>query len=255
MIRRDFVRPFNSWVTVDVPRGRDLNAMQQAAVEAINGDGGGTYAPIFPIILGGAGGTLRQHCALQGGLLTRRGGRYVLGGNDFDQFSPTRSRSILMPLLRQQSKSLEDFWNQTPLAHTGGDGTNTLVFGIPSRYLHQGGRLISITARIRVAQPHAGVPSPPTINCLRFDVGLTGFVGLASGGPSAFTMPGTGALWYAGGAVQSWTLTCDQNNTIDKGGFFYVLEITDEHGANSLPPNLFPSVTLNFDSIASMAFS
>jgi hypothetical protein len=131
-----------------------------------------------------------------------------------------------------------------------------IVLDLPT---HNGARLDSITVTFAVGQDHAGKPDASGGHFPRFLVKR-----LAHGGAYALDdliaagfveIPGSGYAdghaWYAGGANQTFTVTINQNNTIDTSAYSYHIMVQDELGPNGLSLNIYRSIRCNYSNINS----
>jgi hypothetical protein len=122
---------------------------------------------------------------------------------------------------------------------------SALLFDL-TQYVNQfnGRRLAQIETILAVGQSHSAVPvTLPAMLLFRTQSltalgAITADQSLFSGVQRAFPTPGSGALWYASGHLQSWSLVTDQNNVIDTSRRYY-LAIIDESGSNSLALNSY----------------
>lgn len=268
MAHNDFARWSGEWFPETVPTARDMRALDLAASKTIDGDNGGTWAPTKPIIVGGAGlklnaGAFGNANSIEGGVVTSSGGRLVLADNDFPLVSPSRTRSIVVPLQTMRFDEVNAY--QVEIA-AGALGGITFPYGstggffpqlaIPSRSFHRGATLLSASLSFRVGFRHSTVPATmPAFRLTRTERTrntLTGGEDFLAAGFKALAVPGTADLYYAGGNAQTITMTCDQNNTaLDPATYTYLLLIRPEPtGLN----DIFHSLTLNFSAIADLRF-
>lgn len=265
--------PNSKWVVGYVPLGADLARVDQNTFVAINADLGGTWLPLVPITILGAGVIVA--------------GPWTFGGNEnettglitFDQTTPddyfglAPGHSGRTPFAAQ---NLMEVYGEFPDARVDvvstvvpGLGLSPLVNGVVESLVpgarfqvpiraYDSSRIIQAQFLFRILETHASVPA----NLPRFrvvavddegtvfpmraidsDTDVDGFVTPPT--------PATGAAWSAGGVVQSLAYGCNQNNEVDVGSFSYFVEIIDESGAGAWTTtgNLFVAALLSFDSV------
>lgn len=101
--------------------------------------------------------------------------------------------------------------------------------------VHDGARLASATVTFIVPSSRTASPAtPPRLRILRADLSGTtvALASVASGadalGFRPIASPSSGAAWFAGGAVQSFTYACDQNHIVDVSQYVYYAELIEE---------------------------
>jgi hypothetical protein len=106
---------------------------------------------------------------------------------------------------------------------------------------HNGATLVQIIVGLAVGTGHSNVPANrPSLSLVRYAWNnMFAYEPLSTTDPQVFPNPGSGSAYYAGGAQQSMTYVCNQNNVIDNTTYIYALLITDESGANSEALNAF----------------
>lgn len=124
---------------------------------------------------------------------------------------------------------------------------------VPLTAIPDGARLESVEPVFRVATGHAGVPATlPRVYIIRYacaDGDSFAASQLYSGGGfGEFVMPTPADVtaYEAGGDVQSFVATCDQNNTIDLSAFVYTVLFEPESSANALSGTKLIGFRLNF---------
>jgi hypothetical protein len=226
----------------------------------IDGDGGGTWSPTAQILIGDGG--LSPEFAGQGSLwlagpwsLGSSGGfaavattpaasgvKFTFGDGDFFELAPGHSGATRT--MSEQILNVAVFVPAT--ANVGGPTTSALQtlydgtwFAVPLP-VHDGATLSSVVVKFEVGATHANTPANmPQIRVVRVDSSgnKTSLASSAQGadgsGWIAFPTPASGALWYAAGATQTWTVTCDENNVIDATTYTYWVEIEDESGLHA----------------------
>ncbi|HEY1692249.1 MAG TPA: hypothetical protein VGG39_08805 [Polyangiaceae bacterium] len=250
----DFVRPSGQWTNEMVPGALDYQRFDDHQSRAVNGDTGGSWSPSQPIVIGGAGlqssasGTL-----LEGGASTATGGRLVVAASagDFPQLSPSRSRTITVPVIDLLSTAgvsginvvRDDVHGWGIAAPPGASSFVTVYVEIGGRYLHAGARLASASIEFVVTKQPAALPSQPL-----------GFVILSAddtGAPAASQLNPTALVnlttWF-----QPWTPSLGQyvipstpakmpTNPLDASGVYYKCTTTGAVGATE--PNWSTAVT------------
>ena len=248
---------FGTWVNGYHPTTADMQSFDARMRGAIDGDNGGSWAPTTFMDIGGIGAvpgvqlTGPLVIAFGGSLTSNTGTPFNLLDGDYPQYAvghTGRSRTVMhSPCLakgfparlwraRSQDAGLQAY---APCWTTIANGQTTpqpgLAF-VPIR-AHDGATLSSITVYFRVGQPHANVPPiMPKIRMCRMDSSghITSMTSQAAGadvnGFVAIPSPTTGGAWYALGATQSITITCDQNNVIDLSQYDYQVQIVEESG-------------------------
>jgi hypothetical protein len=264
-MHNDYVRTDGQWPPESVPTSRDWATFDRAQSKGLTLQGGLTYAPSSPIVLGGAGVTFSGSW-LRGAVRTESGGRLVLGDSDYPLVESAQARSILLLFgLDLRSNLLVDDqkhqMSRAPFgAHFTEVDTTSLTWPIPPRAMHDGATLASAILRFRVGQAHSGVPGfmPRfTIRRLPLGHGSTAYLAAggsveSAGGATLSPTPADANAYYSNGAVQAITLTCNANNVIDAGAYSYVVELMDELSTNALPGNVFHSLELRFSNINDM---
>lgn len=174
MAHRDFVRPSGKWPLECVPTPADWQRLDVAQSKTMNGDTGGSYAPVAPIIIGGLGLNLTSNLSLiSGNVTTQTGGRIKLSANDFIALASSGSDSVVMPLVSAHlplgvvsGASMLDGprFNVTepPLPA----GVQTIIgsgfhFEIPKRYLHNAASLTKLVLHFRVVTLGQALPGTP----------------------------------------------------------------------------------------------
>lgn len=216
---------------------------------------GGTAGGIVATVPGGIsdGGTAGGIAAtVTNGISSKAsGGGIALDGgtNDWIQLSPSgggRSLSIVYPLLQFGSAA---GWFQFQGGITGPGTTTQAYFPIIRPY--PGATINSVSLIFKVSGPHSVVPANfPKLEVYMFSL-IAGsppaqlwLSSTHSKGPTA----GSGAAWDASGNLQSYTYTCDQNNTnIDTTQTMFAVQLTDENGANSVAGNLYYALEVSYN--------
>ncbi len=257
-MHNDFVREDGQWPPETVPTARDWALFDRAQSKGLNLLGGNAWSPATPIVVGGAGLVLGSGCSVRGGLRTESGGRLVLGESDWMLVTPARGRTSVVPLEDSPLSTLAArTWERiaAPMGVRVTAVTSAIFsFALASRAMHDGGRLTSAVLRFRIGQFHPAVPAyQPSFGLRRMPIGRATSVNLWSSGAAVVSpAPTTPVGYFAGGAAQTITLACNQNNDIDSSLYAYVLDITDERGTGALPGNIFHSLELHFTNITDL---
>jgi len=183
---------------------------------------------------------------------TAAGGiRHDGGANDWVTFSANRTRTLMSPLTPVfESANMTTNYHLQASAVTGS-------FGTWLRPEHDGGVITAVILWFRIQTGHAAVPAvKPTLRIALYDLTLsTGAVGnLAVTGTQTISPAVAVGPYENGGAVQSYTYTCTQNNAIDRSKHRFGLFVVDENGANSQIGNEYFGAQVVIGSIASMRF-
>jgi len=190
---------------------------------------------------------------------TVSGGRIQLADSDWVTFSANRTRSITQT---PAAVTLSSGWTYLSgrAAVLVGPASSTTIL-IPLTALHNGALLASVDMYFAIAGSHGAVPGVlPKFGVQRAFVSdghlLSSPASLWSGGDyKSMPSPADVTAYEAGGLTQHFTLTCDQNHTIDRSQYTYAINVADENGANSIAGNLFCGFVLNYSTIADMRFS
>lgn len=204
-----------------IPHG-DLESIDTNQSKSVNGDDGGTWSPAAPVIVTGQGIWPTLTAAQWPNFLADAGSKRTF-----------IRRAALTPVSRLFVGGLI-----TSGAIVQGQAAGTVCTTLLQ--LPHNATLTQVKAYIAVASSHlpAGFPTM-SIQRLNASTGvLTDTCNAAD--PIGFSpVPGTAAAWFAGGAIQSWTYTCNQKNVVDRTLYHFLLGIVDESGAGSLPGNLY----------------
>jgi hypothetical protein len=232
----------------------ELQAFEANLAAAINGDLGGCWAPSALITIGGAG------LDLQGPLVIARGGSVTTGSatgiqlqdGDYPLLSSShsgRTRQVVYPFCvaraypRHAWRARRDDFGLQVIAAMDEGGRGIVQ---PRAFLHLRAHdlatLSQVVVRFKVGFVHDAVPTTLIkARVIRVDsagnvVALSSTA--TSADPSGYFTPATPSspsAWYANGAVQSLTLTCDQANTIDLSQYDYFVEVVEESGLSGYP--------------------
>lgn len=208
-----------------IPHG-ELEAIDTNQSKAINGDDGGAWSPSAAIVITGQG--------IQPTLTASQWPNFLA---DVGAKRTEVRTSALTPVARLFVGGL-----LTSGSIVQGQAAGTVCTTLLQ--LPHNATLTQVKAYIKVGSGHnpgPGVPvNLPNMSIQRLNAAtgvLTDFLNAAD--PIAFPTPGSEAAWYAAGAIQSWTYTCNQNNVVDRTLYHFLLAITDETGSNSVAGNLY----------------
>lgn len=260
-MHNDYITPGGKWPNGTPPLPKRISALDIAISQLINGDDGGTYAPLVPITLVSQTSTLTLTLdgQISGGISTQRGGRIAVpsaprfvNGSD----SPTaRTRTVLVPLMPRVSVStvVPDHVYSAGKAAIVSYAAAGGVFKVPlpSHRMHHGVALTTATLYWRCGLTHGGVPvSQPTATIYRANVNGTSMTSVGSATSAASTAVG----YYNNGLVQPLPITVTE--TIDITQFHYLLGWTEESGTNHIAPsfNQLAALALTYTPIAGAAF-
>lgn len=195
---------------------------------------------------------------------TSSGGRFILGDNDWPQFSSTRTRTVMCPLA-----------NLNPRLISGTISINFITIGdflsikdedafagsiftcnFPESSMHNGATLSSVELWF-YAPTKASLPANfPGCRVFRTDL----FTDLAAPtGTSALSTTATQefpavSLASYNGKMHKLVYSCNQNNVIDTSKYMYGILVIDESSGGAAPGNLFTHCVFTYTNIANMRF-
>lgn len=265
-----------AWASAKLLPAAFLQALDTALSKTIDGNAGGSFTMAATATIGGAGLWLCAPSILQSGatLQTPFGShkRVTLCTGDYMPLGathPGRTRTIHSDVGAAAEAcgraSLAVMGTALGLQNYTVDPANGAKARAGFRLLvpltvHESSTLTQAVFWFRVGGNHSSVPARlPLFRAFR--ASLTGQLDplksatAITGGYVPFSpTPASGAAWYAGGAVQSFTYTCDQNNVIDGANYAYFGEIVDESGGTlgAQGGNEFLDVVCTFTNIADM---
>jgi hypothetical protein len=250
----------------------DAITFDQESSQILNGDDGGTWAPVEVIQFSGTTFGLNLTgpavvWGLSGVLQTSTSSRFTCNVGDFPQLSAThvgRTRQIKSSFATARCAP----WQQW-IPHVGANGTldgmmqtmayTTLVEGAAQAFattiwapleVHNGGTLESVTISFAVSSPHASVPTMAKARVLRCNTvgGVIQLTSVAAGadanGYVSMPTPASAVAYYNNGAVQSWTIPCDQFNVVSTAGDYYMVEIVEEQSSGAQTTTILAPVDL-----------
>lgn len=187
---------------------------------------------------------------------TAGGFQHAGGSSDWTTFSANRSVTRIESPVRSYKQSNMSANTVGHFVATAANGSWQMHFD----YVHDGSTISSIVFYFKIATGHGGLPAVfPKVSVARVDLTVgTGGVTLNStdaGGGLAVSAAGSVVAYEAGGAIQSFTYTCDQNNVVDRSKYVYLVTlVADENGANSQGGNSWVGAQAVNGSIGSMKF-
>lgn len=220
----------------------ELEQLDADHAKAINGDGGGSYAPSSPIIIGGGSGA--------GGLSfsLAASGDAPFDWPSFDaEVGGYRTRRVASPVSTTYKST-----NFSPAAAgyqqssaTGGS------FSAEIDEVHDNATLESVTLFFRIMGTHSGLPAVfPTLSIARLDITGTGTgVTLNSGDAGsglAISAAGSVVAYEDGKVTQSFKYVCNQNNVLNRSIHRLIAAVVEESGANSVSGNIFLGLQLEY---------
>lgn len=237
----------------------DWADLSRKLFKSINGVRGGTWAPLVRIVFGGSGFKVSGLTKIGHGgqIKTTVGARVVVSGSNYPHLAnghAGNTRKIATSTIGRQS-SIRYHWLLNTkyqaiqsiactLIRTGinlVDEVEQPRFNLPLR-VHNGGRLTMATLYYRIFKERTALPvKTPRVRIVRVDsVGTiqpmtSQVLGADANGWLPITTPGSPEEWYANGEMKSFTVVCDQLNTIDTGNYQYYAEVIEEVGTEDLP--------------------
>lgn len=224
-----------SWSDGDVPVGADFTKFDVDHVKTINASDGSTHAPTSVITIGGSGVqlALADYPTFVTAKTLTRAVAFVGGTNTLASTFVAAGTGVTSPL----------------------NFASGLIRSINDA-LVDGCTLASIDVDWQVGHSHSGVPvTRPKLRVYQRPTAGAVFASLNSTDPTnlgiAMGSAASGAAYYNGGSVQTFTYTCDTNNVlVNKALYDYAVWLTDEDGTNSLLDNIFHGMRLNMSAIA-----
>lgn len=250
-----------TWTTGNYsPTLNDWLSLDAKCMQSINAVMGGTWAPLTPINIQGAGLTLGAGLIIQGPsgyLRSNTAGAFKITLGTWPQLGTAhagRTRTIVTNCVTGRSNVQGNPYVTPPtpiipsqlVPNLAAGGAQTqLGTGIPIGFtvplrVANGATLSLATVRFKVGYPHSSAPTPPKLRIVRVDpngvaVPLTSQA--AGGDANGYISPtiNSGSAWYDGGVVQTLTITCDQNNLVDTSQYNYELDVVEESGMTGFP--------------------
>jgi len=216
-----YIKSGGNWTVGDGFSESEIELLDAQLFAALNGDGGGTWAPSAKIVVGGSG--------MQ---ITYSGGATP----DFPVLGAAHATSRCDPLMPRALVSgggVDSEWN----VQGQGNGSAARVVIMPPH----GATLTNVRMAFAVASSH--LPAVQLgFRVMRITASTGAQADLNAAG-TIITTAGSGAAYFA---LTSLDYPCTQNNVVDRTLYSYVLLVVDESGAGALPNNLFISARLDF---------
>lgn len=240
-----------------------MQTLDQKMFRAVNGDGGGTWAPSSAITIGGAGMWLCALWLLQAGAFVGGGGFGIIwmGDNDYPVLYSGHtgaSRTLHCDLMDVYAPP--GSW----ILHASDATAQTAVLGangiFPLR-VHHGAQIVSVQFLFIVAT-HAGVPAVlPKVRVFSLEV-ATGIIKplktgatVDSNGYLMFNpTPVNAAAWNNAGLANGITYTLDGGTIADVGKYVYFGQVIDESGTNALVGTKWIDAAVLVNTIADLRF-
>lgn len=247
--------PDSSLVRGYLVTGANVKDIDQNTFLSINGDAGGTWAPSAHLVISGQGVAVAGPWRMNGANVTASSPFTFAKGTADDYWQlpvghTNRTYTVYTYFLESFTAVPTDIAESVTSSFfvpsgIGDSGVNTFKASVGVRFatpinVYNGGTITTVLFNFRVNESHlpqnlprfrvvaqdaAGVLYP-----LRAaDTALTDVDGFVTYNPS----PATAAAWYASGANQRFTYTCNQNQVIDTSKYVYYIEIIEESGTNS----------------------
>lgn len=243
-----FSRARTYWPRGHAISGAELKKIDDNSSKAVDGHGGGSYAPTGTIVIAGAGmvATTRWKILDNAKIAVADDESLVFGamtdgeGFKLDTGHAGRSRE----LIRHFDQALRSPASPLPTTEVFLHGLRSRVPGqIFSQQLRvfDGAQLDSVALRWAVGVSHANVPTLlPRMRVLRVDVdgtvvpmrakdATTDEDGWNVWGPR----PSTGANYYDSANTKTLTYTCNQHQLVDRATCQYFAQVKDEQGAGA----------------------
>lgn len=228
MSERRLFRPYGKYFAPMVLVPPDMAAADTRTVGLLNGVDGGEWSPISPIYIAGKGLKLNAPMA----------------------WATSQTRTIRMSALEYaHGGAAIDEW----AVDLDSGGVTGLVassrLSLPLTRLHNNARLLTVKVYFKVPPAKAAVPGTrPVVQIVRHDASLATAEDLLSTSTVQYPAPATLAAYINGGAPNVFTITPDQNHTINKATYDYKLYFVDDNVAGTAF-NTVLGVELVFDSI------
>jgi hypothetical protein len=215
---------------VDTLDETELERLDLEHTKAPNFTDGSTHAPTAKVAVGGAG--------IGGNLPANENWQYGADSGSKRTFTRTYPPTPVTRLEAGGSITARGFL-------LGGASGNLGSFMIP---IPDNCVITKVRAYVRIATGHGSVPtlgpglslqSIPTATAVLTDT-------LHSADPIRMSVPGTVVAYEAGGAVQFWDYTPNQNATFDRSVRWLVATLTDESGGGAQAGNIFTGVDVTY---------
>ena len=245
--------PVTLWTAGSTILPSEFTALERQIAQSWNGVDGGCWAPTSPIILNGSAGIAITGplTITRGGLLTiYNAGTIQIANGDNIRYSPARSLTRQFACLtarpkhriawhaRREDSGLQAWAPSYDLS----DGTGQQVArAYLSFAAHDGSTVTQAVVSFRVGYTHGSLPGTmPSARILRVDAAgnAVPMTSTAAGGDASgyvYAAKPSSLASYAAGSAQTITLTCDQNNTVNRALYEYVVELVEEQGLTGYP--------------------
>jgi len=246
-------QPDGTWITGYQVLPSDLEDLDRKVYHGLKKTGG-VHAPTTPIAVDGFGLALTTALQIRatGSLRLMTGATLTLGDGDYQDLEPNhvgRTRKIYQAMAPVQAVG-ENGFALTNVMPSGAvqpvacslrrsTGITSPEF-VKKLRVHHGAKLARLRLRFSVPTLHSSQPQRvPRMRVFRVRTSDGIVEDLKSGSPDGFFLiaePKSGGQWTAGGAVQEYVFTTDQNNVIDDASYAYYAHIQEEvAGINEAP--------------------
>jgi hypothetical protein len=255
-----------------------FQGLDTAQSKGWNGDGGGSWAPVNPIVISGAGVWFCGIWSVDNGALVTTplgsGARITFSDNDYFTSQQPLSRGILTSLASAKDVTAQTAPSSTTIAmprFVFNDGRDSAfaVSAVGARLLcplrvHHGGTLQTVQFSFVVLSAHSGQPTPAILPIFRvFAVDVLGNATplstnaaqpgwMGQGFIQYNPRPASGLIWYNGGNVNNFTYPLDAGIVVDVTKYTYYAEIIDESGAHSFIGNQYIAADSVFGNLFDM---
>lgn len=243
----NFVRtqPDGTWITGYQVTAADLIDLDEKIFHGLKRTGG-VHAPSTVISIDGLGIVLSTLLEVRaaGSLRLMTGATMTLADGDYQDLEPNhpgRTRKIWQAMAPVQAVGENGFAISyvmptgavQPIACSLRRSTGiTSPEFIKKLRVHHGSKLARLRLRFSVPTLHSSQPQRvPRMRVFRVRTSDGVVEDLKSGSPDGFFLiaePKSGGQWTAGGAVQEFVFTTDQNQTIDDAQYAYYVHIQEE---------------------------
>lgn len=251
--------PSDAWLNI---QPSELAALDAGLASGINGDDGGTWAPLSPLVFGVGGfGSNVPLVLARGGRLTTTSDLAALvqptvtmGAGDWLVLDPSNVlRTLPLMATCANARGLPSFtW--AARRENGGVQAYSPMFDLSDGFgqrasraylrirAHDGATLSSLTVYFHVGFPHTALPTTmPSVRIVRvdpfgaFETLTSQAAGADANGYVYVPTPASPAAWTNQFQQQTLVVPCDQNNVIDIGSYSYLVELVEEHGLSGYP--------------------
>lgn len=247
--------------------GIDLAKIDTNIFKALNGDKGGTWSPTSSITIAGkgvvvagpgpwtmSGTTVKVTTGPNKPILFGKGDK-----TDYFGIATGHVGAAFSTFVR----FIESFTKNVGVKDDSTTGVLTTVPGVrfftPLRVFSGAPKIDSVQVVFLVLQAHASVPQYlPKMRVIAVSVDgtvtplRTADSTTDSDGFKYFPTPVSGAAWYNGGAIQTFTYTCNVIKPVDVSTYSYFVEFVDESGTGSFTTtgNLYYGATVAYSAVS-----